>query len=189
MYFEAVVHEYKIITGDYNADFAWFGGEHAHPVEQIISPIVQKAGNQVARFLDIVIQGVETREFEKRISDGRLLNRRIVDFLMEAPIIIERSPPEIASIKLYDIANMDCGEIRSEHIVALASELLAGGRQPSTVGNYISHLAAIFAIARPAWGYRLDKGQMDDAHAVLRRMGIIGKTSSAENARSARKIG
>jgi hypothetical protein len=55
----------------------------------------------------------------------------------------------LASIKEYDIANLGCGEIRSDHIVGFASELLAGGRQPATVGNYISHLAAIFAIARP----------------------------------------
>jgi integrase len=86
----------------------------------------------------------------------------------------------LASIKQYDIANMDCGEIRSDHIVDFASELLAGGRQPSTVGNYISHLAAIFAVARPAWGYRLDDGQMNDAQTVLRRMGIIGKSKSRD---------
>jgi integrase len=86
----------------------------------------------------------------------------------------------LASIKQYDIANMDCGEVRSDHIVGFASELLAGGRQPSTVGNYISHLAAIFAIARPAWGYRLDERQMKDAQTVLRRMGVIGKSKSRD---------
>lgn len=86
----------------------------------------------------------------------------------------------LASIKEYDIANLGCGEIRSDHIVGFASELLAGGRQPATVGNYISHLAAIFAIARPAWGYRLDEKQMKDAQIVLRRMGIIGKSKSRD---------
>jgi integrase len=86
----------------------------------------------------------------------------------------------LASIKQHDIANMDCGEIRSGHVVDLAQELLAGGRQPSTVGNYISHLSAIFAIARPAWGYRLDEDQMKDAQTVLRRMGIIGKSKSRD---------
>jgi len=84
----------------------------------------------------------------------------------------------LASIKEYDIASMDCGAVRSDHIVEFASALLAGGRQPSTVGNYISHLSAIFAIARPAWGYGLDQHQMADAQAVLQRMGIIGKSKS-----------
>jgi integrase len=86
----------------------------------------------------------------------------------------------LASIKQRDIANLDCGEIRSQHIVDFANELLAEGRQPSTVGNYISHLAAIFAIARPAWGYRLDEGQMADAQAALRRLGVIGKSKSRD---------
>jgi integrase len=86
----------------------------------------------------------------------------------------------LASIKNHDLANMDCGEIRSDHIADFAGELLAGGRQPSTVGNYISHLAAIFAVARPAWGYRLDERQMKDAQTVLRRMGIIGKSKSRD---------
>jgi integrase len=86
----------------------------------------------------------------------------------------------LASLKQYDIANMDCGEIRSEHIVELANELAAGGRQPSTVGNYISHLAGIFAVARPAWGYRLDENQIADAQAALRRLGTISKSNSRD---------
>lgn len=84
----------------------------------------------------------------------------------------------LEAIKRHDIANMNCSEIRSVDIVDFANELLAGGRQPATVGNYISHLAAIFAIARPAWGYPLDESQMQDAQKVLRRMGIIGKSKS-----------
>jgi integrase len=100
-------------------------------------------------------------------------------YIAESRKAIGRTKAQVlASIKLYDIANMDCGEIRSDHIVDFANELLAGDRQPSTVGNYISHLAAIFAIARPAWGYRLDEAQMSDAQAVLRRMGTIGKSKS-----------
>jgi integrase len=102
-------------------------------------------------------------------------------YIAESRKIIGRTKAQVlASIKNHDIANMDCGEIRSQHIVDFASELLAGDRQPSTVGNYISHLAAVFAIARPAWGYRLDASQMDDAQTVLRRMGIIGKSRSRD---------
>jgi integrase len=86
----------------------------------------------------------------------------------------------LASIRRIDISNMDCGAIRSDHIVEFARELLSDGRQPSTVGNYISHLAAIFAVARPAWGYRLDEHQMKDAQTALRRMGIIGKSKSRD---------
>jgi integrase len=102
-------------------------------------------------------------------------------YIVESRKAIGKTKAQVlASIKELDIANMDCGEIRSQHIVDFANELLAGGRQPSTVGNYISHLAAIFAIARPAWGYRLEEIQMKDAQAVLRRMGIIGKSKSRD---------
>jgi len=80
------------------------------------------------------------------------------------------------SIKDYDIANMDCAAIRSDDIVSFARELLAGNRQPQTVGNYLSHLAAIFRIARPAWGYRLDQQAMKDAHVVLRDLGTTSKS-------------
>jgi integrase len=41
----------------------------------------------------------------------------------------------------------------------------------------ISHLSAIFQIARPAWGYALDEKQMADAQTVLTKMGIIGKSN------------
>jgi integrase len=79
----------------------------------------------------------------------------------------------LRSIKDYAIADMDCAAIRSEDIVSFAQELLAGGRQPQTVANYVSHLAAIFRIARPAWGMQLDQGAMRDAQVVLRDLGKI----------------
>jgi integrase len=115
-----------------------------------------------------------------KVPETSLAN--VIDrYIAESRRVIGRTKAQVlASIKEYDIASMDCGEIRSQQIVDFANELLAGDRQPSTVGNYISHLAAIFAIARPAWGYRLDETQMKDAQAVLRRMGIIGKSNSRD---------
>ncbi|NRP19273.1 hypothetical protein LPJGGPFB_02527 [Ensifer adhaerens] len=49
----------------------------------------------------------------------------------------------------FAIANMQCEDIGSADIVAFAKQL-SDGREPQTVGNYISHLASIFSIARPA---------------------------------------
>src|SRR4051812_29429585 len=83
----------------------------------------------------------------------RSLAHAIDRYIAESRKVIGKTKAQVlTSIKRHDIASMDCGEIRSQHLVELANELLAGGRQPSTVGNYISHLSAIFAIARPAWG-------------------------------------
>lgn len=81
----------------------------------------------------------------------------------------------LRSIKKYDIADMDAATIRSDDIVAFAEEL-SEGRQPSTVGNYISHLAAIFAVAKPAWKIPLDRQAMQEAQAVLSRLEVTSKS-------------
>jgi len=79
----------------------------------------------------------------------------------------------LRSIKAHDIGSMRCSEINSQELVKFAQSIKA---QPSTVGNYMSHLASIFAVARPAWGYPLDKQAMDDARVVLDKMGNIGRS-------------
>jgi integrase len=123
----------------------------------------------------------EPGALDRAKTPDKSLANAIDRYIAESRKAIGKTKAQVlASIKEYDIANMDCGDILSQHIVDLANELLAGSRQPSTVGNYISHLAAIFAIARPAWGYRLEEIQMKDAQAVLRRMGIIGKSKSRD---------
>lgn len=97
----------------------------------------------------------------------------------------------LRSVCTDDIADMACEDIRSEHIVNYAQRLLlgdAGGddrragdsaqrREPSTVGNYLSHLATVFGIARPAWGYPLDSRAMDDAMIVCKMLGYIAKSN------------
>lgn len=126
---------------------------------------------------------IKRRETELSVP-GALERAKTPDATLAAAIdrYIETSRKEIGrtkaqvlrSIKDYEIANMDCAAIKSNDIVAFAQEL-SDKRQPQTVGNYVSHLAAIFAIARLAWGYLLDQQAMKDAHVVLRRMGITAK--------------
>jgi integrase len=84
------------------------------------------------------------------------------------------------TIKDFAIADMDCAKIRSDDIVSFAQELLAGGRKPQTVQNYVSHLGAIFRIARPAWGLQLDHSAMRDAQIVLRDLGTISKSAKRD---------
>ena len=79
----------------------------------------------------------------------------------------------LRTIKAHDIGSMRCSEITSQELVKFAQSIKA---QPSTVGNYMSHLASIFAVARPAWGYPLDKQAMDDARTVLDKLGNIGRS-------------
>ena len=80
----------------------------------------------------------------------------------------------LATIKAAPIGKIRCSEIGSPELVKFAKSI---GGHPSTAGNYMSHLASVFAIARPAWGYPLNKQAIDDARAVLDRLGVIGRSS------------
>lgn len=79
------------------------------------------------------------------------------------------------TIKAFDFAATPCAAIRSDHIVAFAREL-AVGRQPQTVGNYLSHLQALFKLAKPAWGYPLDYAEMQSAMVAIAHLKISSRS-------------
>ena len=81
----------------------------------------------------------------------------------------------LRAIKSYDIANKKCSEITSTDVIAFANQLVIK-ISPQTVANYLSHLAAVFAVAKPAWGYPLDRTAMNDAFVVAKRLGIASKS-------------
>lgn len=79
----------------------------------------------------------------------------------------------LRTIKASKLAEMRCSEITSPHLVTFAKTVTA---TPQTRGNYMSHLASLFTVARPAWGYPLDSQVMDDARVVLRKLGLITRS-------------
>jgi integrase len=81
----------------------------------------------------------------------------------------------LRAIKTYDIANKRCSEITSVDLIAFANQLVIKVK-PQTVANYLSHLAAVFAVAKPAWAYPLDQTAMNDAFIVAKRLGIASKS-------------
>jgi integrase len=85
----------------------------------------------------------------------------------------------LKALKTYDIAALPCEAVDSPAIVKLAQEL-AEGRGPATVGNWLSHLSSVFAIARPAWGWPLDERAMSDGLVVARRLGLVAKSQARE---------
>jgi integrase len=106
-----------------------------------------------------------------------LLSDAIDKYLATSKKKIGRTKAQVLeSIKGMDIANKRCSEITPTDIVSLAQELHDGGRQPSTVMNYISHLQAVFTVAKPAWGFELDPQAMVGAQAVCRRLGLTSKS-------------
>lgn len=79
----------------------------------------------------------------------------------------------LRTICASDLGTMPCEAIEPQHIVEYLQSLNV---QPQTAGNYASHLGAVFAVARPAFGFPLEPTVMRDAFAVCRRLGITGKS-------------
>jgi integrase len=78
----------------------------------------------------------------------------------------------LSTIKEHDIAEKRCSEITSSDVISFAQSLPV---QPQTVQNYLSHLGAVFTVARPAWNYALDQQAMSDAMVVAKKMGLTKK--------------
>jgi integrase len=120
-----------------------------------------------------------TREIELRKPGGLerkedpLLADVIDKYIAESKNQIGRTKVQVLrTIKYYPIAELRCSEITSADIISFAQSLPVA---PQTVQNYLSHLGAIFAIARPAWGYPLDQQAIKDAFVVAKRLGITTK--------------
>jgi len=54
------------------------------------------------------------------------------------------------------------------------------GVQPQTAGNYLSHIGAVYRVARPAWGHQLDPQVLDDARIACRRLGLISPSATRD---------
>lgn len=85
----------------------------------------------------------------------------------------------LRSLKEFPIAEKPCHEVTSSDIYDLAKEL-GKTRTPQTVDNYLSHLSAVFTVARPAWGIPLDPEVMRDARVVSKKMGAVSKSRSRD---------
>jgi len=153
--------------------------------------IVKKSGGKVI--------WNETKTFDRRQAANAWLARREAElalpgamerpedpklgaaidrYIAESVKAIGRTKAQVLeTIKRYDIAELRCSEVTSSEIVAFARSLPAG---PATVQNYLSHLGAVFKIARPAWGYPLDYQAMQDAYMVTSRLGVTAKSNKRE---------
>lgn len=113
-------------------------------------------------------------------KSGKTLADIIDRYIAESATEMGRTKEQVLkAIKRSDLGAMRCEDIQSKDIVAYAAELRAGVK-PQTVGNYLAHLGAVFAIARPAWGAPLDEKAMKDASTVAKRLGYTAKSDSRE---------
>lgn len=115
---------------------------------------------------------IERDGFEK--PDDPPLSDAIDRYIEDSQRSIGKTKAQVLrSIKSHDIADKPCSTITSADILAFAQSLSV---TPQTVGNYIAHLSAIFAVAKPAWGMPLDQQAMRDAQVVAKRLGVISKS-------------
>lgn len=105
--------------------------------------------------------------------------RDVIDrYIKESKKKIGRTKAQVLrTIKTYDIADLRCSKIGSAELITFAQALPVS---PQTVQNYLSHLGAIFAVARPAWGYPLDQQAIKDAFVVAKRLGVTKKGRSRD---------
>lgn len=131
---------------------------------------------------------LKDREAELKSPDGvkraqvkdKTLAEAIEHYVNDEAKGIGRTKEQVLrAICTYPLGKRICSDIDSTDIVAFAREL-SQDRKPQTVSNYLSHLQAVFAIARPAWGYELDAGAMRDAFAVCRRLGYTGASEQRD---------
>lgn len=121
--------------------------------------------------------GLEAARSAKRSAP---LANAIDKYILESTRQMGRTKAQVlASIKTFDIADMPCAEIGSQQITAFATELRKT-RSAATVSNYLSHLSAVFRIARPAWGFELNYDAVRDAFIVGKALGLTGRSKVRE---------
>jgi integrase len=113
-----------------------------------------------------------------RKADDPKLGDVIDRYVAESEKKIGRTKAQVLrKIKTYDVADLRCSEVTSADLISMARALPV---TPQTRQNYLSHLAAVFAVARPMWGYPLDQQSIKDAFTVAKRMGITTKGRSRD---------
>lgn len=126
---------------------------------------------------------------EKSGTESVTLGEAIGKYLEESRKSIGRTKEQALEVLTkHPIASMACSEIAAAEVSSLISDLAKGWtpegevstRKAQTVGNYISHLGAVFAVAKPMWNYPLDHQSFKDAVLVNKRMGLVSKSESRE---------
>jgi integrase len=113
-------------------------------------------------------------------ADDPTLAKVIDRYISESLKAIGRTKEQVLrAIKRHDIANLKCSEIGSDEIASFANQL-AQKIEPQTVSNYISHLSAVFAVAKPMWKYPLNHQTIKDATVALKKLGIISRSKQRE---------
>lgn len=141
--------------------------------EKIAKTWIEKREAELARPGALSAAGVARRE-------GATLADAIDRYTSTTKKAIGRTKAQVLrTIKDGPLGALRCGDVTSRDSMDYA-QVLGASAKPQTVNNYMSHLAAVFAIARPAWGFDLDQGVMADAQKVMKRLGLTAKSQERD---------
>jgi integrase len=124
------------------------------------------------------------KAFKAATQGTKTLGDAIDRYLREVADIGKTKSQCLSTIRRHSIASMACADVGSQDIVAFANTIRSvTGRDspgPATIGNYLAHLASVFAVARKGWGYPLDPEAMSDATFSLRRLKLVSKSNKRD---------
>lgn len=131
-------------------------------------------------------------------TSDKTLGDAIDQYLLESRKDIGRTKAQcLELIKKHPLASKPGSSIVSADIASFASDIRSGWipegeeakeRKAQTVANYMSHLGAIFAIAKPMWGIALSEQEFKDAAKVTKRLGIISKSEERSRRPTMREL-
>ncbi|CAN7638723.1 site-specific integrase [Paraburkholderia terricola] len=108
-----------------------------------------------------------------------LLSAVITKYLAESVGAMGKTKRRVLeAVSVGKVGKLKCSEVTSVALVDWANGLKCG---PATRLTYVAHLSPVFKVAQAAWGYPLEKQQIEDAKIVLKKLGITAK--SAERTR------
>lgn len=111
---------------------------------------------------------------------GMTIGKMIDKYVTESRKDIGRTKAQVLeAVKRYDLADIEAAKVTSKDVMTFATEL-SRTVQPQTVGNYLSHVSAVFRLARPMWGVPIDPAVMKDAFVAAKEMGITAKSAKRE---------
>lgn len=115
---------------------------------------------------------------EKLKAPNPTLAEAIKKYVAESRKAIGKTKAQVLNtVSATSMAKRRGSTITSADWVQFAKDL---GVQPPTAGNYLSHVAAVYHLARPAWGYQLDPQVIDDARKVCKSLGLTSRSNQRE---------
>lgn len=81
------------------------------------------------------------------------------------------------TVRAAPIAKRRGSTITSADWVTFAKGL---GVLPQTASNYLSHVSAVYKLARPAWGHQLDAKVIEDAQTACRALGLTSRSAQRD---------